>query len=140
MYVTVARLPGRHITACATPTATDATSLPDRTAALCTARVCRPEQVGRTTGAIRPVDRILTVDRSLAVVIAATAPAADLAGPVVGFLVHLGIGRLVAVGPFNDPTDLDRWWDWHVNRFVTAGIVYVPAALTTASAEDGERR
>jgi hypothetical protein len=50
-------------------------------------------------------------------------------------LVHASVGRLVAVGPFDSPNDLDRWWRWHGEVLAAVWVVCVPAALTTAPAE-----
>src|SRR6266498_5727035 len=50
VYVTIARLPCGHVTVCATAATADPPTLPDNAEAACTAPLCPPEQVDRTTG------------------------------------------------------------------------------------------
>ncbi len=131
MYVTIARVPGGGVTVRATATADP----PDGATPVCTAALCPPEQVDRTTGAIQAVHLVMNVERAFAAAVAATRPAAGLAGPVAGVLAHPGIGRLLAVGPFDDPSDLDRWWHWRGNRLARTGIACLPVALSAVSTD-----
>ncbi len=135
MYVTIARLPCGHVTVCATAATADPPTLPDNAEAACTAPLCPPEQVDRTTGAIRAVELVMNVERSFAAAVAATGPALDLSGPVAGVLAHPGIGRLLVVGPFDDEADLDRWWHWRGNRLARTGIACLPVVLPAVPAD-----
>jgi hypothetical protein len=135
VYVTIARLPCGHVSVCATATTADPPTLPDRATAACTAPLCPPEQVDRTTGTIRAIHHVMNVERGFAAAVAATGPALNLAGPVAGVLAHPGIGRLLVVGPFDDEADLDRWWHWHGNRLATTGIACLPIALDATPAD-----
>jgi len=78
------------------------------------------------------VQFIINVERSFAAAVAATRSAPNLAGPVAGVLAHPGIGRLLVVGPFTGPADLDQWWHWRGNRLPMANVVCLPIALPVA--------
>ena len=131
MYVTITRVSGQRVTIRATPTGDPPADNRD----VRSAPLCPPEQVDRTTGAIRATRLVVNVSRSFAAAVAATRPATGLSGPVAGVLAHPGIGRLLAVGPFENPTTLDHWWRWRGNRLIRTGLVCLPVTLTTAPAD-----
>jgi hypothetical protein len=130
VYVTIARVPGGRATVSATATANP----PDDSSQTRTMPLCPPDQVDRTTGAIQARNLVINVERAFAAAVAATHPAPDLTGPVAGVLAHPGIGRLLAVGPFESPTALDQWWKWRRNRLARTGIICLPVALPAAPA------
>jgi len=132
VYVTIARVPGGRVAVCATTATADPPTLPDGAGPACTAPLCPPDQIDRTTGTIRAVQLIINVERSFAAAVVATRPAPNLAGPVAGVLAHPGIGRLLVVGPFDEPADLDQWWHWRGNRLPIANVVCLPIALPVA--------
>src|SRR5690349_12563932 len=104
VYVTITRVSGQRVTMRAAATENP----PEDTRDVPSAPLCPPEQVDRTTGALRATNLVVSVSRSFAAAVAATRPATGLAGPVAGVLTHPGIGRLIAVGPFDSATALDH--------------------------------
>ncbi len=138
VYVTIARVAGGGVTVRATAPTADPPTLPDGAKPVCTAGLCPPTNVDRTTGAIRAVQHVVNIDRAFATAVAATRPTPNLTGPVAGVLAHPGIGRLLVVGPFDQPADLDQWWHWRGNRFPRASIVCLPIALSTQQAAPTE--
>ncbi len=136
MYVAIVALPGRGVAAYGTPTAPNPLILPPGAGPARTAPLCPPDQIDRATGAVTVVRHIITVPRTFAITIAATPPASNLHGPLIGLLVQPRSGRLIAIGPFNQPTDLDRWWRWRDNRQRQAHIVHLPITLHTQPTGD----
>lgn len=134
MYVTIVSVPGGRATVSATATADP----PHNSSQTQTMPLCPPNQVDRTTGAIQAMNLVINVERAVAAAVAATHRAPDLTGPVAGVLAHPGIGRLLAVGPFESPTALDQWWHWRGNRLVRAGLVCLPVAVPTAPSDATE--
>jgi hypothetical protein len=125
VYITISREPGGQVAVHAVGN----DDLPENTADVHSAPMCTPDQVDRTTGAIQAMHLVVDVEQALAAAVAALHAESGLAGPVAGVLVHPGIGRLLAVGPFDSPPHLDRWWHWHGNRLVRTGIICLPVAL-----------
>ncbi len=109
VHVVVDRRGVRVVAADATPTVTGAPAV--------VMRLCDPDAVDRTTGAIRDVHAIVQLGVDvLAPLLATCSLPVDAGVSAVAVMVHRLSRRAVMVGPFPTATDAHTWWSWSRNR------------------------